>query len=91
MKGIVAYNEVDCKVMMEIVRYGAGLKSSGGKWEYLEEDQLGIELRFQLDGDWLRELHRFPLTRQKLVDGREFWKIGLEIMPPVTYRLLQDA
>ena len=61
---------------------------SGGKWEYLEEDQLGIEIRFQLDGDWLRELHRFPLTRQKLVDGREFWKIGLEIWPPVTYRLL---
>ena len=67
------------------------VKVSGGKWEYLEEDQLGIELRFQLDGDWLRELHRFPLTRQKLVDGREFWKIGLEIMPPITYRLLQDA
>jgi len=63
---------------------------SGGKWEHLEEDQLGIELQFQLDGDWLRELHRFPLTRQVLVDGRELWKIGLEIMPPVTYRLLRQ-
>ncbi len=59
---------------------------SGGKWEHLEEDQLGIELRFQLNGDWLRELHRFPLTRQKLVDGKEYWKIGQEILPPVTYR-----
>lgn len=63
----------------------------GGEWEHLEEDQLGIEIRFQSDGDWLRELHRFPLTRQKLVDGREFWKIGLEIMPPITHRLLSDA
>ncbi len=59
---------------------------SGGKWEHLEEDQLGIELRFQLNGDWLRELHRFPLTRQLLVGGKDFWKIGQEILPPVTYR-----
>ncbi len=59
---------------------------SGGKWEQLEQDQLGIELRFQLNGDWLRELHRFPLTRQQLVGGKDFWKIGQEILPPVTYR-----
>ena len=45
---------------------------SGGKWEHLEESQLGIELRFQLNGDWLRELHRFPLTRQQLVDRQRF-------------------
>ncbi|MEE9261747.1 MAG: DUF5667 domain-containing protein, partial [Dehalococcoidia bacterium] len=64
---------------------------SGGKWEYLEEDQLGIEIRFQSDGHLFLELHRFPLTRQKLADGREFWKIGLEIMPPITHRLLSDA
>ena len=59
---------------------------SGGKWEHLEESQLGIELRFQLNGDWLLELHRFPLTRQQLVDGKDFWKIGQEILPPVTFR-----
>ena len=59
---------------------------SGEKWEHLEEDQLGIELRFQSDDDWLRELHRFPLTRQLLVDGKDFWKIGQEILPPVTFR-----
>ena len=59
---------------------------SSVKWEHLEESQLGIEIRFQLNGDWLRELHRFPLTRQQFVGGKDFWKIGQEILPPVTYR-----
>ena len=59
---------------------------SGRKWEHLEETQLGIELRFQVNGDFLRELHRFPLTRQQLVDGKDFWKIGQEILPPLTFR-----
>ena len=59
---------------------------SGSKWTHLEEAQMGIELRFQLNGDWLRELHRFPLTQQQLVDGKNFWRIGQEILPPVTYR-----
>jgi len=55
------------------------------KWDHLEEDQLGIEIRFQWQGKWRRELHRFPLTRHRLVDGRDFWKIGRELLPPVKY------
>lgn len=55
------------------------------KWEHLAEDQLGIELRFQWQDCWRRELHRFPLTHYQLVDGKTYWKIGTEILPPVTY------
>ena len=55
------------------------------KWEHLSEDQLGIELRFQWQDRWRRELHRFPLTHYQLVDGKTYWKIGTEILPPVTY------
>ena len=64
---------------------------SGSKWEHLEDAQMGIELRFQLDGDWLRELHRFPLTQQQLVDGKNFWRIGRKFCRPLlieTFRRL---
>lgn len=54
------------------------------KWEHLADDQLGIELRFQWQNHWRRELHRFPLTHYQLVDGKTCWKIGTEILPPVT-------
>ncbi len=53
------------------------------KWEHLADDQLGIEIRFQWQGSWYRELHRFPLTRHRLVDGKDFWKIGRELLPPI--------
>ena len=53
--------------------------------EHLEQDQLGIDLRFPWQGRWLRELHRFPLTNHLLADGKTVWKIGVEILPPVTY------
>lgn len=55
------------------------------KWEHLSDDQLGIELRFQWQNRWRRELHRFPLTHYNLVDGKTYWKIGTEILPPITY------
>ena len=52
--------------------------------EHLSNDQLGVELRFQWQGRWRRELHRFPFSRHQLVDGKTHWKIGMEILPPIT-------
>ena len=56
---------------------------SSEKWEDLNDDQIGIELRFQWRGKWRRELHRFAYVTHLLVDGKTHWKIGLEVLPTI--------
>ena len=54
------------------------------KWADLNDDQIGIELRFQWQRRWRRELHRFAFVTHQLVDGKTHWKIGMEVLPTIT-------
>ena len=52
------------------------------KDDFIEENQMGFEVRFRWGGTWRSEIHRWPLTRRDL-EHKVIWDIGKKILPPL--------
>ena len=55
--------------------------------ELIEDNEIGVEIRFQLAGRWHHELHKFPITNSIHAKG-SMWDVGRKVSQPL--RFLSD-
>ncbi len=53
--------------------------------EFVEDGEIGVELRFQWASRWQHELHKFPITRSLHAKGY-MWDVGRKVVPPLRFQ-----